>query len=388
MVNMKSAYLSLVDSYAERLESIESTASIMGFTSMDIFSLEPFFDKINNLSNTQMKTYKKQEDLPEGSGLFAFIILDKVLVQVREFFSDSVFNDYLFANDGLVQWRYDVHVNNDKVTPMSVQCLHKEADGAYISFEVYDGSYLTHHEYRYKEHEIEVVSTSYKDKKSLTLGTLHIKISEDNTHISKIEKVYSGRHFRIYDYAILTASLKELLKMCREYIILAVTRGLKDQDVIKEEILFILFEYNLQTPFPPSIAFAQTTEIAEMEKEGARKLELYNASDLFYYSEDDNPFIDLWGKGGAVFNLLNVRLLETYNYEELKQVCFDFYLDLCRIFIRKRSLKNLIPVSPDFHVTARDLETCNEWDFLQRLLPGKTVKIIEEELNILSSKLS
>ena len=377
-IHIITRYERLVDKYKKQLKVIDKPDNIMGFASHDCFTLEPFYEKINNLTEKEQKLYKTQEELPENSKLFAFIIQDKELVQVREFLADKVYVDSLFINEGGFRWRYMVFIDGDKVSPRKIERILRNNEGGFKCYESYNGAYYQRYDYLYKNDSIEVFCKNYDGGKVISDHSLYIDTRDDQ--VNTITRTYKDKSSIVYDFKIAQLSIEDLLESAKKYMIDAVMLALK-QETIKEEILVVLFEYNCQTPLPPSVALGQSKEMQAVRKEEDCSLLFYNAPDLYYFSEEDNLTVDFEEKGGAVFASLNKKLLEMYEDEGLQEVCFNFYLDLSRTLKRKSSLKKLISVHDDFHVTARDFDTCNEWEFLQALLPQKQIHSIQKELD-------
>ena len=141
----------------------------------------------------------------------------------------------------------------------------------------------------------------------------------------------------------------------------------------------------MQGPFPPTIAFGITPEI-DGNFDDKELYELYNAPDMQYFSENDEPNpinIDFYPIHIQPNYLITTSYGENipWQNEEIyglweKQV-FDTYLRVCKRLMHFDFSKSFTKTE-NFLVMARDFEQCNENDFYKELSFYKEEKNFSE----------
>lgn len=375
MKDLKNAFNTMVSNYPQRLELINNPQNIMGFTSYDIFSLRPFHVEINRLPQSLLKIYKTQEELPENSRIIACIIQQGSLVQVREFINQGVYRDSLFITDENFKWRYTVDVNNEKVSAVNVERLTYDSKGLFDTFESYEKNYFLKDCYTAKDKYLQMNSEIKRDKNQIYNYQYNIYRKEQL--VNKIEQIEGDFVSVIYDTKLKEQPLDKLLAMAKKYIIQSIVDNLANNNNISDEIMMMLLEYNLQTPFPPTMALGKTAEFDDCSANG-ELLSFYNAPDLEYFSEEDSLVINFIGE--SIYSELNNRLLAELEDDNLEETVFSFYLNLIKSLKRNRKIKQILSLHKNYHVVARDFEQSNEIDFLRSVLTKPAFAKLDKEI--------
>lgn len=179
--------------------------------------------------------------------------------------------------------------------------------------------------------------------------------------------------------------LELALENSKQALIKTISESMLQQPVTEEEIAWLLLEFTLEYPFPPTIAIAQKSETKNLDKD-EHPLIAYNAPDLELFSENGNiilkfdPYDDL-------FDTVNV-LLEEIEYEDRQPFIFQLYVEVCKALMLESSNWKHLDLADDFHVTARDFEICDEVDYLEKILPKKAFRKIKKKIDAYDAKLS
>lgn len=182
----------------------------------------------------------------------------------------------------------------------------------------------------------------------------------------------------------LRKSLELALENSKQAIIKTISESMLLQPIPEEAIAFMLLEFTLEYPFPPTIALAKKRETENFDEE-EHPLAAYNAPDIELFSENGNitlnfdPYDDLFDKVHV--------LLEEIEYKARRPIIFQLYVDVCKTLMRKSSNWKHFDLTNDFHVTARDFETCDEADFLQKTVPKQEFQKIKNNIDAFNAKL-
>ncbi len=383
------AYDELVDKHQSRFESIENQQYTVKFSAHDFFSVEPFYHEINNIPVSQAKFYDDQDELPEDGYLYICAIIDHKLAYVRNSFGGETFYDSFFTYNNNETWRLEVYASEQGKKPVKVERLLKDEEGRYISFEAYSEHGYQKFSYNYTGTGLEIAA-SYHDAKHKHYMDRSFQVIIDYTEnrVESILETTDKSHTLIYDKTLSNSSLQDLLKHAQSTIIETILSKLKTTDDIQDTIDFMVLEYTMQHPFPPTLAL----DYKPADEEIDYPLEIYNAPDMRYFSEESLN-IDLHSEHGVLYDTLNSHLEELYDqsseidegeegqYAISEKMVFEAYCEICRELKKSiPAMKKKFQVSKGFHVIARDFEQCNEIDFIKELFSTKEYEAIEESM--------
>ena len=409
------AYDELVDKHQSRFESIENQQYTVKFSAHDFFSLEPFYHEINNIPVSQAKFYDDQDELPEDGYLYICAIIENRLAYVRNSFGSETFYDSFFTYENNETWRLEVYANEQDKKPVKVERLLRDEDGRYISYEVYSEHGYQKFSYNHTTTGLEIAASYYDAKhKHYMDRNFQVIIDYSENCVESILEIADKNHVLIYDRTLSSASLQDLLKHVQSTIIETVLSKLKTITDIKDTIDFMVLEYTLQHPFPPTLAMDYRPADDDIDY----PLEIYNAPDMRYFSEEGLG-IDLHSEHAALYNTLNSRLEELRDqghdqshdqshdeshdepreidedldidhedqYSIPEKMVFEAYCEICRE-LKKRipAMEKKFQVSGDFHVIARDFEQCNEFDFIKELFSQQECNALEKKLHAYEKK--
>ncbi len=373
-------YNELTQNYQALLNGVESKEGTVAYAPIDFFQLEPFYHLMNSIRESQCSFFPTPEEVPGESEIHLCLISDNRLLFARESFSRTVSYDSFFEYEGDMRMRSMVYVNDQEIKPVFAERLINNENGFPHLFES-SGMY-GYLKVEYFMEDNVIIGKKYSGlnaDNSEFMSQLSFYISPENGSVEKIlEKPRGDRERIVYEEVNNEKNIDQLITETKELIISTLVGSLKEQECIENEIEFMLLEYTLQSPFPPTVAFAQTAELLAAREEGLHPLSVYNAPDLEYFSEYDKPVIDFYHNGEALFHEVNSRLLADCEYEKYKQMTFDAYYEISETLREIILSGSLIPLAEGFHVTARDFEECNEWDYLEKLLPLPEKSAIEK----------
>jgi len=184
----------------------------------------------------------------------------------------------------------------------------------------------------------------------------------------------------------LKKSLQVVLENSRQALIKVINESMLHQRATEDEISWLLLEFTLEYPFPPTLGLAQKNETERLTGEDDHPLIAYNSADLELFSENQNIVID-FNPYEELFATAD-QLLEEIEYEDRQPFLFELYVDVCKALMLESSNWTHLKLAADFHVTARDYEMCDEAHYLKKLLPKKTFNKIQRKLDAYDAKLN
>ncbi len=381
MKEIARVYNNLKDDYESLKSDVENTPTRLACAASDIFSLEPFYQELNHIPDEKFTFYESAEELAGEEEIYYCFIAEQ-LICCRIYYGQQVYYDNFFIYEKNEKWRYQVYVNEGEVKPIKVERFRFADNKDPISYETYSEYGYTRNEYRFEDNVTKIDCFYYAlNEQLISKRYLSASYNDEYSAVNTIIDVTDNINDVLYDSSVSQVDLTGLIDAVKEIIVKGIIDSLSKQTVIKEELLCILLEYTLQSPFPSTVALGKQSEMESNMEEYGSPLAFYNAPDMAYFSEESNPEIKYSETSSAVFEEINSRLKNELDFEELKKTVFGIYLDICKTLKRKRSLKDLIPVGKDFHVCARDFEECNEWEYLQEVLPKKLVSRYKNQID-------
>ena len=379
---LASIYDSLATDYEQLVDEVNQIPVQTGFTALDFFSPEPYFQELNNLADDKLKIYASDDELPEDSEFHLLAIADGKAKLARNYYGEDVYYDSFFVYPENEKRRYQVYFNNGEVKPIKVEQLIRNEDGSPAIYRQY--SQYGYHEFFYswagRKH---LVERNYYDlKQNLVFkDRLEVSFNEDMSAVDKIIQITDKETTALYDRDTQQSDVNELLQQAKDVIVNTLLEDLKKSQNITEEVLCLLFEYTMQGPFPPTVGLGLNSEKEDndADENNYGPLAFYNAPDMQYFSEADTLDIDFYRNGNALFLALNSRL-DDMDFEQASELVMQAYVDICNKLKRSRTLKTLFPVHKDFHITARDFEDCNELEFLQQTLNQKQLRKLQSAI--------
>lgn len=177
----------------------------------------------------------------------------------------------------------------------------------------------------------------------------------------------------------LKKSLQLVLENSKQAVIKAISESMMLQPPTESEVAWLLLEFTLEYPFPPTIALAQKHEVEQYEDSIEHPLACYNAADIELFSENKNIILDV-DTYAALFETVD-ELFEEIEYEDRQPFMFQLYVDVCKALMLESVHWTHLKLAADFHVTARDFEICDEAVYLKKLLPKKVYNKLQKKLD-------
>jgi len=179
----------------------------------------------------------------------------------------------------------------------------------------------------------------------------------------------------------------EILDQIKKIIVDVTLQTLKEQEVVTEEIAFILFAYHFDSPFDPEVGLCKTSE-KNYFQEMYGPLSAYGIGDMAYFNSDNNVYF-YYNRAADFDNLINQmheHVNEQYDYEEKKQFIIDVYIDICKELMTHQEIKTYIPTAEDFHIVAYDSGELNAEVYLEALLPKDQLEMLRKKIQIENDK--
>ena len=381
MHDLKKKYDEMADAYDSLMRSVEDIEETSGiskvFASFDVYTLEPFYQETNNISNKKMKTYESKEALSGGEDIYECWLKGNEIIYTRNTEFVDMFKDSFFIHENNVIWKYEFYVSSESQNLAGVQCLIIDDENNLLSLKYYNqfGSYERSYTHSGNITFITTTSTS-TSRPSKT----KVIFDESRNNVIKMEMLTNDGDFTLYERRKNKPNEKVLLKKIKKIIIDTVIKTLKEQDIINKEIAFILFDYHFDAPFYPAVGLCQTEEKKSLAEE-CGPLAVYGTAEMEYFSENENPCFDFYSKPASRTILDELHKLVDYNheYEGKKQLIIDTYIDVCKELMAHSEIKDYIKVAKDFHIVANDFSEINVEVYLKALLPRKQFEALEIE---------
>ncbi|VAW62467.1 hypothetical protein MNBD_GAMMA09-3730 [hydrothermal vent metagenome] len=365
MDRLKKTFGSLVEKHKDLIKQVGDKSNQERLAVADVFSIEPFYHQLHTISSYDFEFYTEASLIPAGYEKLICHFGEDGILQIRNEYREETYYDNFFIYHENEKWRLQLFVNGNDVKPTNVERLILDSEGNAVSYETYDGMTYTRFSYDYQE--AGVIQKRYDDKDNL-LETNEL-IFKDN----------------------IKPDIKSVVDQVILIIVDTVMKGLQSDGIYLEEdneepIECILLQYTAQGPFPPLVAMSPEVSL----KKGEYPFYFYSANDMKH-----ELFLDFSAQNCSVMDDLNFYfenkmhdiecdVSDKGHIDEVLKIeaeIFDIYVGICRKIKAKRKLASLIPVTKTFHVTARDFERCNEWDFLQATVSKSRLKIIQKQLD-------
>ncbi|WP_299255002.1 hypothetical protein [uncultured Cytophaga sp.] len=175
-----------------------------------------------------------------------------------------------------------------------------------------------------------------------------------------------------------------VLENSKQALIKTISESMMKQPAVDDEIAWLLLEFTLEYPFPPTIGFAQKEELERITNPDEHPLVCYNNADLEYFSENQNINLE-FDPYQELFDTAD-QLLEEIEYEDRQPFIFQLYVDVCKALMLESVKWTHLNLAADFHVTAQDYEMFDGIDYLKKLLPKKTFNKIQKKLDAYDKK--
>ncbi|RZJ53136.1 MAG: hypothetical protein EOO44_09505 [Flavobacterium sp.] len=366
----------ITNSFAEKEELILADESLITIQSKyNLHEIQPYFAQLNNQvipENAKLRIETAEDFNPETDDLFEYKIdLESRKPALKiEHFGDNVgyYTIYEFTED--YHKSFSVYRNAESIKAKNVSYLYYkdgmpdrfiECTEYGISLKTYtcDGDFIKSYKLEWPNHD------------HFCTGELKFDLDGNITEIT--ETASDGRIRVIYDAMSSTKNIEEVLSNLEDFLTENIADQILEKVKIEEPVYCILFEYTMQGPFPPTIAFGVASEI-EGNFEDQELYQLYNAPDMKYFSEDESDIInidfypieiqsdylmtDVYGE--------NISWENEEAFEEWEKQVFETYLKVCKRLMHFDFSKSFTKTE-QFLVMARDFEDCNEEKFYKKM---------------------
>ncbi|VAW72314.1 hypothetical protein MNBD_GAMMA10-372 [hydrothermal vent metagenome] len=387
MKELLQAYDQLVAKHESRLQRLEDNEYLISYAAHDFFSIEPFYHEMNSIPTSQAKFYAHMEELPEDGYTYICAIVNHKLAYVRNAFGPDTYYDSFFSYDNNETWRLEIYVNEQGKKPVKVERLIRDENGANVSFETYSEHGYQKFDYKYTPTGLNISAAYFDSKHNHHMDRqFQVLIDYTDNSVESILEIENTSHTLIYDKTLANAPIEDLLKHVQSSIVQTILTELEKSHEIESQIDYMLLEYTMQHPFPPTFALDSQPVL----NEGDYPLGMYNAPDMQYFSEED--LVVDFDNDSVLYDSINSQLNALYDdsdeaYEQTANRVFNAYAEICRE-LNKRMPKFVkkIKLSDEFHVLARDFEQCNELDFIKVLFTEEKIKAIELSLEAYEKK--
>ncbi len=177
----------------------------------------------------------------------------------------------------------------------------------------------------------------------------------------------------------LKKSLQVVLENSKQVLIKTISESMMQQPATEVEIHWLLLEFTLEYPFPPTLGLAQKHEVERLSSKHEHPLSCYNNADLELFSENQTIVLE-FNPHEVLFSTTD-QLLEEIEYEDRQPFIFQLYVDVCKALMLESVNWTHLNLASDFHVTAQDYEMFDGIDYLKKLLPKKDFNKIQKNLD-------
>jgi hypothetical protein len=365
-------YNHIAEMFIEKEIDILADESLITIRSKyNLYDIQPYF-----VPATDAKlTIESEEDFdPETDDLYEYRINlgNRKAYLKREHYGGGVFYSTLYEYTEEFHKSFSVYQDKEtiKTTSLSYLYLKDGMPDQFIECTEYGISLKT---YTSENEIIKSYKQEWPEHNHHCIGELTFDTRQNLVMIT--ETASDGRIRILFDATVPTTDIEEALAQLESFLVENIADQILEKVKIEEPVYCVLFEYTMQEPFPPTIAFGITTEI-DGKFEDKELYELYNAPGMKYFSENDKPNlvnIDFYPAAIQPNYLVVTSYSENIPWQD-EEACrvwekqvFDTYLRVCKRLMHFDFSKSFTKTE-NFLVMARDFEQCNEEDFYQNML--------------------
>jgi hypothetical protein len=374
----------IADTFIEKEIDVLADENLITIQSKyNLYDIQPYFAEITNavLAPDTKLTIESEDDFdPETDDLYEYKINfeNRKAYLKREHYGGGVFYSTLYEYTDEYHKSFSVYQNKEtiKATNLSYLYLKNGIPDQFVECTEYGISLKT---YSCENEIIKSYKLEWPEHDHHCMGEFTFDTKKNLVMIK--ETASDGRVRVLFDTTVSTQEIEESLAYLETFLVENIADEILEKVKIEDSVYCMLFEYTLQEPFPPTIAFGVTTEI-EGNFEDKELYELYNAPDMQYFSENDGHNsinIDFHPVAIQPNYLITTSYGENIPWQNKeasglweKQV-FDTYLRVCKRLMHFDFSKSFTKTE-NFLVMARDFEQCNEEDFHKELSVYKEEK--------------
>lgn len=353
------------------LDDLMSGEYDVGFTSLDFFSIEPFAQYLKHWPSHRCQIHLSVDELDTTvDGVYLLAMQNRQLVAVKNLLGDSISYDTAAYQIGEWQCRHKIYRNAEGLKPIEIELLKKDEHGYPISFIIASeyGLKVGHYEWLQDCVRITEQSAVMPEVGSVPELKPYAELTVEFDDAGQVVRIrHLNRDSILYDAGWQELTLEDKLNKASHIIHTKILADLKATPLLNTVSCF-LFEYSEQGPLPPTIALIQPHEVVIQADE--YPLMWLNAPDCELFTEVDFDSIRLHGEHDALFDAINADF-EELDYADANTLMFTFYIELSRRLEKSLKEGELLKITADFFVTAREFSQCNEAEFLQTLWPSE-----------------
>ncbi|WP_417941361.1 hypothetical protein [Flavobacterium sp. RS13.1] len=374
----------IADTFIEKEIDVLADENLITIRSKyNLYDIQPYFAELTNnvLAKDAKLTIESEEDFdPETDDLYEYKISfeSRKTYLKREHYGGGVFYSTLYEYTEEYHKSFSVYQNKETVKAINLSYLYLKngLPNQFIECTEYGISLKS---YTCENGIIKNYKLEWPQHNHHCIGEL---IFDTKRNLEMITETASDGRVRIlFDAKVSTKNIEEVLAQLETFLVENIADQILEKVKIEEPVYCILFEYTMQGPFPPTIAFGITSEV-EGNFEDKELYELYYAPDMIYFSENEEPNlvdINFYPVNIQPFYLITTSYGENIPWQD-EEACriwekqvFDTYLRVCKRLMHFDFSKSFTKTE-NFLVMARDFEQCNEDDFYQNMLLYRTKK--------------
>lgn len=376
----------IADTFIEKEIDLLADENLITFQSKyNLHEIQPYYAELANevLSSDAKLTIESEEDFnPVTDDLYEYKINleNRRAYLKRQHYGGGIFYSTIYEYTEEYHKSYSVYQNKEivKMTNLSYLYLKEGLPHKFVECTQYGISLKT---YRCEGEFIKSYKLEWPHHDQYCIGELEFNQAGILQTIT--ESVSDGRVRIIFDRSAADKDIEKTLIELENFLVENIADQILEKIKISEPVYCILFEYTMQGPFPPTIAFGTISDIDE-EFENKKLYELYNAPDMKYFSEQDGQCasnIDFYPEE------IQANYLAIDNYTEKtvsaadevfvlwENQIFETYLKVCKRLMHFDFSKSFTPTE-HFLVMARDFDQGNEEAFYKKMQDYKKTKLL------------
>lgn len=370
--------------YADKEEAILADEKLVTMHSKyNLYEIQPYYAQLNNsVLNPELKLIIESEDDfdPEIDDLYDYLVNleNRRTYLKKQHYGDGIFYATVYEYTNEYYKSFTVYQNDDtvKTTNLSYLYLKDGLPHQYIECTEYGVSLKT---YTCEDGLIKSYKLEWPNYGHHCIGELSYDV--DGELIKIVETASDGRSRIMFEDGLDSADIETVLAELEDFLVENIADQIIEKVRINEPVYCILFEYTMQGPFPPTLAFGVASEI-NGKFEDNELYELYNAPDMRYFSENDEPNpikIDFYPMDIQSCYLVTDAYNEKIPWEndaeseKWEEQVKNTYLNVCKRLMHY-DFSASFQKTEHFLVMARDFEQCNEEEYYEILSAYKKEK--------------
>ncbi|WP_103072684.1 hypothetical protein [Aquimarina sediminis] len=356
----------ITDHHAKMLVEVNAKEATSLYSIANLYDIEPFFAELQGERLENPTFILSDDDFdPEDDDLYLYTLdlEDKKVFLKQLILGKSLSYDTFFDYKKDVIKSTSIYVNKKerKAIKLCYLFLENRMPDLYIECSQYG---VQAKKYRKDKNVLLGYDLFLKDSKQPHCTVDFIYNQKEET-LERIEqKQYGDRKNKLvlYQRQDPEKDIDATLQQIEDYLVKETYKQISNLPNLKEQVYCILFEYNMQGVFPPTIAIGLEKERGAEKTLGNYEIwDHYNAPDMYYFSEDETLDVNYYDekiqREYLFVDQINSRV-KSKDFSDWKNKVLETYLRIAKRLMHM-DFSGCFEKTNDFLIMVRDFEEYN-----------------------------